>query len=330
MASPYFNTRTTRNAAAKALAALGSVGRTTSQRVEPKRNFTKTEPMKIEYEEAAKFKEEKFEADEKISNSKISPSKRKGKSPNNTRIKKEKIDESWEPENWKKLLKNIKIMRQEEDAPVDSQGCERTADPDETPETIRYHILVSLMLSAQTKDQVTFAAMERLKNYGLNIDHVLKTDEKKIGELIYPVGFWKRKATFIKQATEICKEQYKGDIPETLEGLLALPGVGPKMAHICMHAAWNVMTGIGVDTHVHRISNRLGWVKKPTKTPEDTRKALEAWLPREEWETINVLLVGFGQQSCLPVGPKCGTCLNNKICPYGRSAMSGRKPKKNE
>lgn len=90
--------------------------------------------MKIEYEETAKFKEEKFEADEKISNSKISPSKRKGKSPNNTRIKKEKIDESWEPENWKKLLKNIKIMRQEEDAPVDSQGCERTADPDETPE----------------------------------------------------------------------------------------------------------------------------------------------------------------------------------------------------
>lgn len=91
---------------------------------------------------------------------------------------------------------------------------------------------------------------------------------------------FQRKATFIKQATEICKEQYKGDIPETLEGLLALPGVGPKMAHICMHAAWNVMTGIGVDTHVHRISNRLGWVKKPTKTPEDTRKALEAWLPR--------------------------------------------------
>ena len=85
---------------------------------------------------------------------------------------------------------------------------------------------------------------------------------------------------YIKQATQICKDKYNGDIPDSLDGLLALPGVGPKMAHICMHAAWHKMTGIGVDTHVHRISNRLGWVKKPTKTPEDTRKALESWLPK--------------------------------------------------
>ena len=120
----------------------GSVGRATSQTVQSKRNLTKREPVKIEYEEETIHKEEKFEVpidreeeeDEKISKSKVSPSKRKGKSPNGTRMKKEKLDESWEPENWKNLLKNIKIMRQEEDAPVDSQGCERTADPDEIPE----------------------------------------------------------------------------------------------------------------------------------------------------------------------------------------------------
>ena len=117
------------------------MGRGTSQTVQSKRSLTKRQPVKIEYEEETNCKEEKCEVPidqekegEKIYNSKFSPSKRKGKSPNSTRIKKEKLDESWEPENWKKLLKNIKIMRQEEDAPVDSQGCERTADPDETPE----------------------------------------------------------------------------------------------------------------------------------------------------------------------------------------------------
>ena len=91
---------------------------------------------------------------------------------------------------------------------------------------------------------------------------------------------FQKKAEYIKEATKICAETYKGDIPPTVKDLTALPGVGPKMAHITMNVAWGEVTGIGVDTHVHRIANRLGWVKKPTKLPEETRVAVESWLPR--------------------------------------------------
>lgn len=114
------------------------------------------------------------------------------------------------------------------------------------------------------------------------------------------------------------RDQYNDDIPNTVETLCKLPGVGPKMAHICMKVAWGEVTGIGVDTHVHRISNRLGWVRN-TKTPEGTRKELEEWLPQEIWSEVNHLLVGFGQQICQPVRPQCATCLNHELCPFGRS-----------
>lgn len=109
--------------------------------------------------------------------------------------------------------------------------------------------------------------------------------------------------------------QYKGAIPNNIPDLIKLPGVGPKMAHICMNAAWGIVTGIGVDTHVHRISNRLGWVSKPTKEPEKTRQELERWLPHEHWDEINVLLVGFGQTTCTPINPKCSACMLTKLCP---------------
>ncbi|CAH3184653.1 unnamed protein product [Porites evermanni] len=238
-----------------------------------------------------------------------------------------KQSSDWEPANWREQLANIREMRKLRDAPVDSQGCEKTADMNQSAETIRYQVLISLMLSSQTKDQVTFAAMEKLKAHGLTVENILKTPTSKIGELIYPVGFWKKKAEYIKEATKICAETYKGDIPPTVKDLTALPGVGPKMAHITMNVAWGEVTGIGVDTHVHRIANRLGWVKKPTKLPEETRVAVESWLPREEWDELNVLLVGFGQQTCLPVGPQCESCLNCKICPEGRRVTRGKPSK---
>eukprot|EP00795_Rhopilema_esculentum_P009161 gene9161-16829_t len=278
MTSPYFSSRPARSAAAKAARALSGLGsvRKTAAKPAAERKQKKREHVKVEYDDVQVKEEvlpdissEVLQVNNDIKDKVVSPGKRRNSSPKKSDLKKEKLDEdTWEPANWRELLKNIKLMREDETAPVDSQGCERTADESESPQIVRYQILVSLMLSAQTKDQVTFAAMERLKEHGLTIPNIINTKEDK------------RKAIFIKQATEICRDKYDGDIPDTLEGLLALPGVGPKMGHICMHAAWNKMTGIGVDTHVHRISNRLGWVKKPTKTPEDTRKALEAWLPR--------------------------------------------------
>uniref|UniRef100_A0A8C5IIH5 Endonuclease III-like protein 1 n=1 Tax=Junco hyemalis TaxID=40217 RepID=A0A8C5IIH5_JUNHY len=182
----------------------------------------------------------------------------------------------------------------------------------------RYQVLLALMLSSQTKDQVTSAAMLRLRRRGLTVDSVLQMDEESLGHIIYPVGFWRNKVKYIKQTTAILKQKYGGDIPSTVEELVQLPGVGPKMAHLAMHIAWDSVAGIAVDTHVHRISNRLQWVKKETKSPEQTRVALEEWLPRDLWKEINWLLVGFGQQTCLPVSPRCSQCLNQDICPAAR------------
>lgn len=161
------------------------------------------------------------------------------------------------------------------------------------------------------------------------------------------------KVKHIKETSKILKEQYDGDIPNTVQLLCELPGVGPKMAHLCMKSAWGIISGIGkffqrlfftkvdnffeftfqyrkclgVDTHVHRIVNRLKWVPKPTKTPEATRIALEGWLPAELWPEINLLLVGFGQQICKPVSPKCEECLNVNVCPSANSKPPSKKKK---
>ncbi|KAI8434169.1 hypothetical protein MSG28_012287 [Choristoneura fumiferana] len=231
----------------------------------------------------------------------------------------------WEPPHWRDFLLNLRNMRANADAPVDTMGCHMSADRSAPPHIVRYQHLISLMLSSQTKDQVTFAAMERLLKRGLTVDNVLSMSDEELGKLIYPVGFWKTKVKYIKKTTQTLKEQYNSDIPDSVEKLCKLTGVGPKMAHICMSVAWNKVTGIGVDTHVHRISNRIGWVKKPTATPEDTRKALESWLPFELWGEVNHLLVGFGQTICLPIGPNCNECLNNDICPSRGIKVSPKK-----
>ncbi|XP_028407698.1 endonuclease III-like protein 1 [Dendronephthya gigantea] len=309
--SPYF---------ASGSSTLTSVGRTL-------RSASRRKHVKIEYE----GKElPQNESDKKTRQSNIRNIQDQEKHPRASKLPKlekneikvetkaENASGAWIPKNWQQQLENIREMRRERNAAVDHQGCERTANPDAPPQVQRYQILISLMLSSQTKDQVTFEAMRKLKENNLTIANILKMKEDKIGELIKPVGFWRKKAGYIKKATEICHDQYADDIPPTVEELVKLPGVGPKMAYITMNVAWNKLSGIGVDTHVHRISNRLGWVKKATALPEQTRIALESWLPREEWNDVNVLLVGFGQQTCLPVKPLCSKCLNLDICPFGR------------
>ncbi|KAK7068350.1 Endonuclease III-like protein 1 [Halocaridina rubra] len=238
----------------------------------------------------------------------------------------------WEPPNWQEVLENIRMMRSMRDAPVDQMGAEKCPDKESCPEVYRFQVLISLMLSSQTKDQITHAAMTKLRAHGLTVQNILDTSDEVFGQLIYPVGFWKKKITYIKKTCTILKEQYNSDIPPTLQEMCKLPGVGPKMAHLCMDIAWGKLTGVGVDTHVHRISNRLGWTGRTTKTPENTRKALEAWMPESIWSETNLLMVGFGQQICLPVGPLCHQCLNNKLCPYGTGNRSPlkRSPSKNQ
>ena len=184
------------------------------------------------------------------------------------------------------------------------------------------------MLSSQTKDTTNAIAMRRLQTElpspGLTLQNILDVDPVRLNEMIYVVGFHNNKTKYIKAAALILRDQFNGDIPDTIEGLTSLPGVGPKMAYLCMSAAWGRTEGIGVDVHVHRITNLWGWHK--TKAPEETRAALEAWLPRDKWHEINHLLVGFGQTICLPVGRKCGECTlgQSGLCP---SAVVEKKKK---
>lgn len=129
------------------------------------------------------------------------------------------------------------------------------------------------MLSAQTKDTVTSAAVIKLQNElpnGLCIESILDLDVTLLDQMIRTVGFHTKKAAYIKKTAEILRDNFEGDIPDTIEGLTSLPGVGPKMGYLTLQVAWNKNLGIGVDVHVHRITNRLGWVS--TKTPEETRE----------------------------------------------------------
>ncbi|KAL9266940.1 Endonuclease III homolog 1, chloroplastic-like protein [Drosera capensis] len=227
------------------------------------------------------------------------------------------------PVNWEKVLEGIRKMRSSEDAPVDSMGCEKAGSslPSKS-------VLYSCMHGHS-------GAVERLSQNGLlTPNSVDSADEETIKGLIYPVGFYTRKASNLKKIANICLTKYGGDIPSSLEELLQLPGIGPKMAHLVMNIAWNNVQGICVDTHVHRISNRLGWVTKPgtklkTSSPEQTREALQRWLPKEEWVPINPLLVGFGQTICTPLRPRCEICTVSELCPSAfKEAASPSKPKK--
>ncbi|ETK92652.1 hypothetical protein, variant 1 [Phytophthora nicotianae] len=247
------------------------------------------------------------------------------------KIKKERVPRK-EPNGWKEILHGIQQMRAKKDAEVDKYGCEVFFDESFPPHVCRFHVLIAAMMSSQTKDPVNAAAMGRLIKHGLTVESMLEIELQELAQLIRPVGFFNHKAKYIKQTASILTKQAEAegkevvDIPNTYEGLIALPGVGPKMATLVMNSAWQNTVGICVDTHVHRISNRLKWVKTWNKNnpksqnPEKTRAELEDWLPKEHWGPINPLLVGFGQTICLPRGPKCSECKIRGICPSANSS----------
>lgn len=233
------------------------------------------------------------------------------------------------PTNWEEVYSITTEMRKTVIAPVDTMGCESLAEEHRSPRDKRLQTLIALMLSSQTKDTVTAVAMKNLQEAlagGFNLEALLEVDPVKLNSLINKVGFHNNKTKFIKQVAVILRDKFNGDIPDTIEGLVSLPGVGPKMAYLCMSSAWGRDEGIGVDVHVHRITNLWGWHK--TSTPEQTRARLEAWLPKEKWHDINHLLVGFGQTICPPVGRDCSRCelSAKKLCP-SRSASSPKKKK---
>lgn len=206
------------------------------------------------------------------------------------------------PAHWRQAYDLIHAMRYTspgcaQNAPVDTMGCDIAGEAEDEHKNKRFSILISLMLSSQTKDLVTHTAVAHLRSalHGLNASALASAPPSLIRESINKVGFWRRKAGYIQHTAVICRDQYEGDVPQTLGELLALPGVGRKMAYLMLGSGWGLNVGIGVDVHVHRISNRLGWHNSPTKTPEETRISLESWLPSDLHQKINHLLVGFGQ-----------------------------------
>jgi endonuclease III len=229
------------------------------------------------------------------------------------------VMEKHQPQHWMNVYKAIYEMRLGTTAAVDTMGCESLGLSAKDATTFRFRTLIALMLSSQTKDETTASAINRLNAFwsdGLTLTNVLATEQSQINELIRQVGFHNRKAEYIKRTCVILRDEYDGDIPPTIETLVKLPGVGPKMAFIAMRVAWKQVVGVGVDVHVHRISNRLKWVK--SKNPEGTRAQLESWVPKPLWGTINNLLVGFGQTYCNARAPKCLECKASPYCPIGR------------
>jgi endonuclease III len=173
-----------------------------------------------------------------------------------------------------------------------------------------FTVLISCILSLRTQDRTTNAASERLFAIANTPKKMLAIPERVIRDAIYPVSFYRVKARTIHCICEQLIDRFGGKVPSDLEQLLELPGVGRKTANIVVTLAFR-KAGIAVDTHVHRISNRLGYVK--TKTPDDTEMALRKKLPRRYWIVFNDLLVAYGQNLCKPISPFCSKC---KIAMY--------------
>ena len=200
----------------------------------------------------------------------------------------------------------IEILRRETkkwDVPIVTLMSQTERNP--------FKILIATVLSLRTKDEVTAKAADRLFQVADNPYDMMKIDEEEIAALIYPVGFYRRKARNIKEICRVLINKYNGKVPDNIDELLKLPGVGRKTANLVVTLGYG-KSGICVDTHVHRISNRLGYVD--TKTPEETEFALRKKLPEEYWIEINDLLVSLGQHICHPTSPKCSQCPIEEYC----------------
>jgi endonuclease-3 len=176
-----------------------------------------------------------------------------------------------------------------------------------------FQVLIATMLSAQTRDPVTAAASERLFRVARTPQALGKLRAKQIERLIYPVSFYRNKARHVKAACRQILNRFGGRVPSTMEDLLTLPGVGRKTANLVLILAHASRNNICVDTHVHRIANRMGWVL--TRTPEHTEQALYKVAARRWWPLINLYLVTWGQNVCRPVYPRCSACVLLDICP---------------
>jgi endonuclease III len=168
-----------------------------------------------------------------------------------------------------------------------------------------FRILVTTMISPRTKDEVTDAAADRLLASAPAPEALAALPQEQIARLIYPAGFYRVKAASLRAAATLLVARHGSRVPESVAGLLELPGVGRKIANLVASRAFGI-DAICVDTHVHRISNRAGWVA--AETPERTEQALAVVLPKRYWSAVNELLVSFGKRVCTPQSPRCSEC----------------------
>lgn len=168
-----------------------------------------------------------------------------------------------------------------------------------------FHILIATIISLRTKDDITLSASRRLLEVADTPEALLRLPEARISELIYPAGFYRTKARNMLRCAEILVQEYEGRTPDTAVELLSLPGVGRKTANLVLGLGFGI-PAICVDTHVHRIPNRAGWIA--TRTPDETELALQKILPKQHWIEINEILVYFGQNTCTPQSPHCSVC----------------------
>ena len=174
-----------------------------------------------------------------------------------------------------------------------------------------FRVLVATMISLRTKDDVTSRASAALLALAPTPSALASTPVQRIARAIYPAGFYRTKAKNLREASRLLLDRHGGAVPPDMESLLALPGVGRKTANLVRNLGFG-LPGICVDTHVHRISNRMGWVS--ARTPEQTELALMQVLPRRYWIGVNELLVRYGQSVCTPVSPRCSMCPASPWC----------------
>ena len=185
-----------------------------------------------------------------------------------------------------------------------------------------FQVLVATMLSAQTRDAVTLEASTRLFAKAPTPAAMLKLSTAQIEKLIYPVSFYRNKAVHVKETCATLLREFDGIVPDTMDALMTLPGVGRKTANLVRIVAHRRPDSICVDTHVHRIANRFGWVR--TRTPEQTERALYDVTPKRWWSRINLYLVTWGQHVCRPIYPRCPRCPVIDLCPRIGVGQVGR------
>jgi endonuclease-3 len=206
---------------------------------------------------------------------------------------------------WEKIFQDLRKRLGWQEPALPSGGLPSVSQVAADNHNDPFRVLVSTMISLRTKDEVTYAASQRLFEKAPTPAALAALPEKETAKLIYPAGFYKTKAIHIRETARRIKDDYNSNVPADRDLLMQFPGVGRKTANLVLNLGFSI-DAICVDTHVHRISNRAGWVE--TKTPEETEMALYKIMPQKFWIPLNELLVKYGQTVCTPASPHCGSC----------------------